>query len=96
MNFSKKSLTTERGQGLVEYTLIVLFVVLVFWVAVKSTTLDEALGSTWGKIQDCVGSPFTGSSSRSFKHSKLAGSVFTFTDQQIVGQNSMKDSDSAT
>ena len=59
MNFSKKSLATERGQGLVEYTLIVLFVVLVFWVAVKGTNLDEALGSTWGKIQDCVGSPFT-------------------------------------
>ncbi len=62
MNFSKKSLATERGQGLVEYTLIVLFVVLVFWVAVKGTNLDEALGSTWGKIQDCVGSPFTCSS----------------------------------
>ncbi len=92
----KKIANDGTRTGLVEYTLIVLFVVLVFWVAVKSTTLDEALGSTWGKIQDCVGSPFTGSSSRSFKHSKLAGSVFTFTDQQIAGQNSMKYSDSAT
>src|SRR5262245_30749382 len=36
MNVRKK-LAEERGQGLVEYTLIVLFVALVLWLGVKST-----------------------------------------------------------
>ena len=59
MSFSKKSLTTERGQGLVEYSLIVLLVALVFWVAVKGTSMGDVLGNTWDAIEACTGSPFS-------------------------------------
>jgi Flp pilus assembly pilin Flp len=59
MNFSKKSLTTERGQGLVEYSLIVLLVVLVFWFAVKGNGTGTALAGIWSTIDVCVGSPFS-------------------------------------
>jgi hypothetical protein len=59
MTFSKESLTTERGQGLVEYSLIVLLVVLVFWVAVKGTDVDDVLDNTWNTIEACIGSPFS-------------------------------------
>ena len=59
MSFSKKSLTTEQGQGLVEYCLIVLLVVLVFWVAVKGTGMGDALANTWDTIEACTGSPFS-------------------------------------
>jgi Flp pilus assembly pilin Flp len=59
MSFSKKSLTTERGQGLVEYSLIVLLVVLVFWLAVQGTGMGAALENTWNTIEACAGSPFS-------------------------------------
>jgi Flp pilus assembly pilin Flp len=59
MSFSKKSLTTERGQGLVEYSLIVLLVVLVFWLAVKSTSTGTALAGIWSSVDACVATPFS-------------------------------------
>ncbi|HEY6366872.1 MAG TPA: hypothetical protein VI585_19000 [Candidatus Binatia bacterium] len=59
MSFSKKSLTTEQGQGLVEYSLIVHLVVLVFWVAVKGTGMGDALANSWDTIEACTGSPFS-------------------------------------
>ena len=37
MELLKRLVVEEEGQGLVEYTLIVLLVALVFWVAVKGT-----------------------------------------------------------
>jgi Flp pilus assembly pilin Flp len=52
-----KCIREEDGQGLVEYTLIVLLVALVFWVAVKGTNVDEALKTGWGKIVTCVTNP---------------------------------------
>jgi Flp pilus assembly pilin Flp len=47
----------EDGQGLVEYTLIVLLVALVFWVAIKNTNVGSQLASAWSKVTACVGSP---------------------------------------
>jgi len=58
MNVRKK-LAEERGQGLVEYTLIVLFVALVLWLGVKSTNAGDVLTSHWNAITDCAGSPFS-------------------------------------
>ena len=49
----------ERGQGLVEYSLIVLLVVLVFWFAVKGTGVGPALAGIWSAIDACAGSPFS-------------------------------------
>jgi Flp pilus assembly pilin Flp len=40
----------EEGQGLVEYTLIVLLVALVFWVAIKDTKIGDQLSTSWGNI----------------------------------------------
>src|SRR5262245_8279088 len=61
MNVRKK-IAEERGQGLVEYTLIVLFVALVLWLGVKSTNAGDVLTSHWNAITDCAGSPFSCSS----------------------------------
>jgi Flp pilus assembly pilin Flp len=47
-------LVEDRGQGLVEYTLIVVLVALVFWVAIKSTNIGSGLAAGWSKITDCV------------------------------------------
>ena len=47
-------LVEDSGQGLVEYTLIVVLVALVFWVAIKSTNIGSGLAAGWSKITDCV------------------------------------------
>jgi Flp pilus assembly pilin Flp len=57
MELLKRLLVEEDGQGLVEYTLIVVLVALVFWVAIKNTDIGNGLASGWSKITDCVGSP---------------------------------------
>ena len=45
------------NQGLVEYTLIVVLVALVFWVSIKSTNIGSQLASGWSKVTECVGDP---------------------------------------
>jgi Flp pilus assembly pilin Flp len=47
----------QKGQGLVEYTLIVLLVALGFWVAVKETNIGNQLASGWSKVSVCVSDP---------------------------------------
>ena len=54
MEFLKRLVVEEEGQGLVEYTLIVLLVALVFWVAVKGTNADQALTDAWTNIVGCL------------------------------------------
>lgn len=49
----------KDGQGLVEYTLIVLLIALVFWVAIKSTDLGSTLSNGWSSITSCVSNPTT-------------------------------------
>jgi Flp pilus assembly pilin Flp len=53
----KRLVVEEEGQGLVEYTLIVLLVALVFWVAIKSTNIGSALAQGWTNINSCVTNP---------------------------------------
>lgn len=57
MNLLKRLLVEEDGQGLVEYTLIVVLVALVFWVAIKNTNIGDQLASGWSKVTVCVGAP---------------------------------------
>ena len=57
MELLKRLVVEEDGQGLVEYTLIVLLVALVFWVAIKSTNIGDELASGWSKVTACVGNP---------------------------------------
>jgi len=57
MEILKRLLVEEDGQGLVEYTLIVVLVALVFWVAIKETDIGSQLANGWSKVADCVGDP---------------------------------------
>ena len=56
-NTSRRLLVEDNGQGLVEYTLIVVLVALVFWVAIKSTNIGSGLAAGWSKVTDCVTTP---------------------------------------
>ena len=57
MNVIWRLCMEEDGQGLVEYSLVVLLVALVFWIGVKNTEVGESLGKAWQKVMDCVTSP---------------------------------------
>ncbi len=57
MQLFKRLWVEEDGQGLVEYTLIVVLVALVFWVAIKNTNIGSELASGWSKVGNCVGDP---------------------------------------
>ena len=57
MELLKRLVVEEDGQGLVEYTLIVVLVALVFWVAIKNTDVGNQLASGWSKVTKCVGDP---------------------------------------
>ena len=57
MELLKRLLVEEDGQGLVEYTLIVVLVALVFWVAIKETDIGDGLASGWSRVTACVGAP---------------------------------------
>jgi pilus assembly protein Flp/PilA len=50
MELLKRLVVEEEGQGLVEYTLMVLLVVLVFWVAIRSTNIGGALSGAWNDV----------------------------------------------
>ena len=57
MELLKRLLVEEEGQGLVEYTLIVVLVALVFWVAIKQTNIGSGLAAGWSRVTSCVGDP---------------------------------------
>jgi Flp pilus assembly pilin Flp len=59
MELLKRLVVEEEGQGLVEYTLIVLLVALVFWVAVRQADVGGALSTSWGSVTDCLTGPFS-------------------------------------
>ena len=56
---SLKNLRNERGQGLMEYTLIVFLVALVFWGGMKSTNIGDELAVSWSNVVGCVAAPFS-------------------------------------
>ena len=57
MELFKRLIVEEDGQGLVEYTLIVLLVALVFWVAIKDSDVGTQLNTSWTKIKNCLATP---------------------------------------
>jgi Flp pilus assembly pilin Flp len=59
MELLKRLVKEEEGQGLVEYTLVVLLVALVFWVAVRNTNIGLQLQSAWGQVIACLQTPLT-------------------------------------
>jgi Flp pilus assembly pilin Flp len=52
----------EDGQGLVEYTLVVLLMALVFWMGVRNTNVGNSLANGWSKVLNCVTTPLSCSS----------------------------------
>jgi Flp pilus assembly pilin Flp len=54
MMLLKRLLQEEDGQGLVEYTLVVVLVALVYWMGVRDTNIGNHLASGWAKVLDCV------------------------------------------
>ena len=58
MNLLKRLCHEEDGQGLVEYTFVVMLVALVFWMGVRDTAIGEGLAKSLAKVSDCVMSPF--------------------------------------
>ena len=48
-----------RGQGLMEYTLIVFLVTLGFWAAMKGTDIGPELAASSTKVVTCVSAPFS-------------------------------------
>jgi len=61
MELLKRLVVEEEGQGLVEYTLIVLLVALVFWVAIRSTNVGGALSNSWTQVIGELNNPTGGS-----------------------------------
>jgi Flp pilus assembly pilin Flp len=59
MNALRRLVADTDGQGLVEYTLIVFLVAFVFWVAVKNTTVGNALSNDLKLVSDCLSTPFS-------------------------------------
>ena len=57
MELLKRLVKEEEGQGLVEYTLIVLLVALVFWVGVRDTNIGNQLAASWNDIKTCLSTP---------------------------------------
>jgi Flp pilus assembly pilin Flp len=53
----KRFIVEEDGQGLVEYALIVLLVVFVFWMAIKGTDIGSQLANSWSSIGSCLADP---------------------------------------
>jgi Flp pilus assembly pilin Flp len=57
MDLIKGLVVKDDGQGLVEYTLIVLLVALVFWLGIRNTNIGNQMASGWSRVTACVGSP---------------------------------------
>jgi Flp pilus assembly pilin Flp len=57
MELLKRLVVEEEGQGLVEYTLIVLLVALVFWVAIRDTNIGVELANAWDQVIVCLQTP---------------------------------------
>lgn len=55
----KRLCREENGQGLTEYTLVIVLVALVFWIGVRDTQVGLSLVQAWAKVLDCVTSPFS-------------------------------------
>jgi len=59
MDLLKRLYREEHGQGLVEYTLVVVSVASVFWMGVRDTQVGDKLAQAWAKVLNCVTSPFS-------------------------------------
>ena len=47
----------QKGQALMEYTLLLMIVTMVFWVGIKNSDISQELARAWSKVSDCVEVP---------------------------------------
>ncbi len=47
----------QKGQALMEYTLLLMMVTMVFWVGIKNSDMTRELARAWSKVSDCVEEP---------------------------------------
>ena len=59
MDLLKRLCVEEDGQGLIEYTFVVVLVALVFWMGVRDANVGTSLANGWSRVLDCVASPFS-------------------------------------
>jgi Flp pilus assembly pilin Flp len=57
MELFKRLIIEEEGQSLVEYTLMVLLVALVFWVAIRDPQIGSHLSARWTQVKSCLSDP---------------------------------------
>jgi Flp pilus assembly pilin Flp len=58
MELLGRVLKQKNGQGLVEYSVIMLLVVFIFWLAVKNTNIGNQISASWTNISSCLAAPF--------------------------------------
>jgi len=59
MESLKRLWLEDDGQGMVEYTLVVVIVALVFWLGVRDTQVGSHLSNGWSRVLNCVTTPFS-------------------------------------
>jgi len=59
MSWLMRLWSEEDGQGLVEYTLVVLLVALIFWMGIRNTRVGNSLANGWSRVLNCVTSPLS-------------------------------------
>ena len=47
----------QKGQALMEYTLMLMMVTMVFWVGIKNSDMSQELARAWSRVSDCVEVP---------------------------------------
>jgi Flp pilus assembly pilin Flp len=57
MKHTGKNSAREKGQALIEYTLLLMMVTMVFWVGIKSSDMSQELARAWSKVSDCIEVP---------------------------------------
>lgn len=57
MNLANKKNQAQRGQALIEYTLLLMMVTMVFWVGIKNSDMSQQMAAAWSRVSDCVGAP---------------------------------------
>jgi Flp pilus assembly pilin Flp len=57
VKLANKKNKAQRGQALIEYTLLVMIVSMVFWVGIKNSDLSQQMAVAWSRVGDCVGAP---------------------------------------
>lgn len=57
MTPEKSSRHRQYGQALIEYTLLLMMVTMVFWVGIKNSDMSRELERAWSRVSDCVEMP---------------------------------------